>query len=60
MEPIEETRLGRPYFRCPVCPFGVIDNRETVAAHIHDHDPHPTIEDRLNPPPEPKPKRTKE
>ena len=49
MEPIEEERLGAPYYRCPLCPFA-LHNRESVVAHMRDHEPHPTLDEILNPP----------
>lgn len=58
-EPTETTRFGRPYFICPKCPWSGFDH-DSVAAHMHDHDEHPTLDDLLNPPASPEPRKRKE
>ena len=59
-DPVEAERLGRPYFICPECPFSGMD-RGTVAQHMRDHEPRPTLDEVLHPPepaaPEPTRKR---
>jgi len=51
-DPVETTRLGRSYFQCPACPWSGM-NRESVATHMQDHLPRPTLDEILHPAPAP-------
>jgi hypothetical protein len=44
-----ETRYGRDYFMCESCPYGTFQE-DTTRAHERDHEPRPTLEERLRGP----------
>jgi hypothetical protein len=42
----ELERLGQPYWQCSTCPYGSM-NRSLTEAHVRDHAPRVTLEERL-------------